>query len=50
MDLTKEEFKSLYTGYTKPRIYRNPKHLFGVEDLAETIDWREKGAVAPIKD
>ena len=50
MDLTSSEFKSLYTGYSKPREDRNPKHLLGVEGLAESIDWREKGAVAPIKD
>ena len=50
MDLTNEEFKSLYTGYSKPRTERNPKTLLGVEGLADSIDWRQKGAVAPIKD
>lgn len=49
MDLTTEEFKSLYTGL-QPKLERNPKHLLGVEGLADSIDWREKGAVAPVKD
>ncbi len=50
MDLTYEEFKYLYTGYSKPRTERNPKTLLGVEGLADSIDWRQKEAVAPIKD
>jgi hypothetical protein len=40
MDLTSEEFKSLYTGYSNPRTDRNPKSLLGVEGLADSIDWR----------
>jgi xylem cysteine proteinase len=49
MDLTSEEYKALYTGLQGKKD-RNPKTLLGVEGLATSIDWREKGAVAPIKD
>lgn len=49
MDLTSEEYKALYTGLN-PKTERNPKHLLGVEGVAASIDWRQKGAVAPIKD
>lgn len=48
-DLTSEEFKALYTGL-KSNTERNPQHLLGMEGVPASIDWREKGAVSPVKD
>ena len=49
MDLTSTEYQLLYTGL-KPKSEYNPRHLFGPEGLPESVDWRQKGAVGPIKD
>ncbi|CAJ0960559.1 unnamed protein product, partial [Mesorhabditis belari] len=55
-DLTRDEFKQIYLPYnwTKP-VYPNKKidvEDYGVslEDLPESLDWREKGAVTGVKD
>ncbi|GAB2222449.1 hypothetical protein Droror1_Dr00013670 [Drosera rotundifolia] len=59
-DLTNEEFRSKYLG-VKPGVKRpekraDEKRISGRyasredDSLPESVDWREKGAVAPIKD
>lgn len=57
-DLTNEEFRSMYLG-VKPgvqrpkRLNRAPSDRYRLgegEDLPEAVDWREKGAVAAVKD
>ncbi|KAI8001589.1 Senescence-specific cysteine protease SAG12 [Camellia lanceoleosa] len=55
-DLTDEEFRASHTGYkkqptkvtstSKPTSFR----YANVTDVPATIDWREKGAVTPVKD
>ncbi|KAL7212814.1 hypothetical protein ACSBR2_015492 [Camellia fascicularis] len=55
-DLTDEEFRASHTGYkkqptkvtstSKPTSFR----YANVTDVPVTIDWREKGAVTPVKD
>lgn len=54
-DLTNEEFKASRTGYvmsTQPRL-SSMKTIFryeNVDEVQSSLDWREKGAVTPIKD
>ena len=56
-DLTPEEFKLMYTGFNKPKpalrkstIKFDYIRLTPVEDLPDSFDWSEKGAVTPVKD
>uniref|UniRef100_A0A1D1YV59 Oryzain alpha chain n=1 Tax=Anthurium amnicola TaxID=1678845 RepID=A0A1D1YV59_9ARAE len=58
-DLTNDEFRATYLGVKPghgrpPRLNRAPPsdryRVAAGEDLPENVDWREKGAVAPIKD
>jgi hypothetical protein len=56
-DLSNDEYRSVYLGTRmdgKRRLLGGPKserYLFKEgDDLPETVDWREKGAVAPVKD
>ncbi|CAA7035855.1 unnamed protein product [Microthlaspi erraticum] len=58
-DLTNDEYRSLYLGAKTEPIRRiakaknvNQKYSATVkgEELPETVDWRQKGAVNPIKD
>jgi hypothetical protein len=53
-DLTNDEFRAAYLGARIPaarsgnavgEMYRHD----GAEELPESVDWREKGAVAPVK-
>jgi len=46
-DLTQEEFKSLYLSEYKPRD-RKEVYLENT-DLPTEVDWRELGAVNPVK-
>ncbi|KAL9664652.1 hypothetical protein QQ045_020057 [Rhodiola kirilowii] len=52
-DLTNEERVARYTGYTPPREWNANSKLqyekVSVKDLPEKWDWREKGAVTPVK-
>ena len=48
MDLTLEEFRTQYTGYQKPPTH-GARYILGHESMADAIDWREKGAVTPVK-
>ncbi|XP_058070087.1 cysteine proteinase mucunain-like [Magnolia sinica] len=55
-DLTNEEFRSLYLGAkidSKLRLSKAKSDRYSYiqgEELPDSIDWREKGAVVPIKD
>jgi len=47
-DLTDEEFTRLYTGTFPSKGYGEIKK-YDVKDLPASFDWREKGAVTPVK-
>ncbi|CAL5369462.1 unnamed protein product [Camellia sinensis] len=57
-DLTNEEYRSMYLGaktdamrrFVKSKSVRQRYAVRTGEGLPESIDWRERGAVAPIKD
>ncbi|KAL5576552.1 hypothetical protein UlMin_018251 [Ulmus minor] len=56
-DLTNEEFRAMFNGYTKQPSKRVSNSLeasnfrYGnVTDLPPSIDWRQKGLVTPVKD
>ena len=51
-DMTNDEFRSIYLGYRSKRSSResNSFHHDKCYNLSTSIDWREKGAVTPIKD
>ncbi|XP_044507941.1 LOW QUALITY PROTEIN: probable cysteine protease RD21B [Mangifera indica] len=53
-DLSNDEFRKIYLGAKKMRVERKAKsdrylHKVG-DELPESVDWREKGAVVPVKD
>ncbi|XP_050205390.1 zingipain-2-like [Mercurialis annua] len=51
-DLTNDEFKSIYLGF-QPRKYKrtNPSYRYeNHTEVPDTKDWRQEGAVTPIKD
>jgi len=50
MDLTFEEFSSLYLGVAKNNRDRDERSIMGHESIADSIDWRQRGAVSPVKD
>lgn len=54
-DLTNEEYRKTYLGRAGERKMRvgvksDRYRVADGEDLPESVDWREKGAVAPVKD
>lgn len=56
-DLSHEEFRSIFVGGRMDRKARlmkgkvGDRYSFNVgDDLPKSVDWREKGAVAPVKD
>jgi cathepsin L len=53
-DLTNDEFKNTYLGYTPAQRWGQMPHLgehtYNGEELAMTVDWTTKGAVTPVKD
>lgn len=50
MDLTQAEFKAQYLTY-KPTTETQPRVSLEIDGvLADTVDWRTKGAVTPVKD
>ncbi|XWS41199.1 hypothetical protein CRYUN_Cryun17cG0059700 [Craigia yunnanensis] len=51
-DMTNDEFRSIYLGYRSKRSPRESSsfHHDQCYNLSTSIDWREKGAVTPIKD
>jgi hypothetical protein len=53
-DLTNAEFRAAYLGVKgaaerKNRVVGERYRHDGAEELPESVDWREKGAVAPVK-
>lgn len=50
MDLTFEEFEFLYTGFKGHEETYPVQYLLGEQYTEESLDWRNKGAVAPVKD
>ncbi|AQK47112.1 hypothetical protein Zm00014a_017330 [Zea mays] len=54
-DLTNDEFRAAYLGAMVPAARRGAvvgeryRHDGAAEELPESVDWREKGAVAPVK-
>ncbi len=48
-DLTDQEFKRLYLGY-KPSGEQVPEQEISGVELASSVDWNKKGAVAGVKD
>ncbi|XP_039132647.1 zingipain-2-like [Dioscorea cayenensis subsp. rotundata] len=53
-DLTNDEYRSTYLGFLPPGINmglkKSNRYLFnGHESLPDSIDWRKKGAVTPVK-
>lgn len=57
-DLTNEEYRSMYLGartdakrrFVKARVASRRYAVEEGENLPESVDWRERGAVAPVKD
>lgn len=53
-DLTTSEFRERYGGLNRPLIkFSHPEHQFNYQEtstLPSFVDWREKGAVTPVKD
>ncbi|GKE72536.1 low-temperature-induced cysteine proteinase-like protein, partial [Tanacetum coccineum] len=54
-DLTNEEYRTMYTGVKKNNKninkVKSDRYVFrSGESLPESVDWREKGAVASVKD
>ncbi|KAL7231758.1 hypothetical protein ACSBR2_009903 [Camellia fascicularis] len=57
-DLTNEEYRSMYLGaktdamrrFVKSKSVSQRYAVWTGEELPESVDWRERGAVAPIKD
>jgi len=53
-DLTHQEFKALYMGLKQSPKNRSTDSLYmklsNVKDLPDTVDWRTKGYVTPVKD
>ena len=52
-DLTNEEFRTFYTGYKGNSASEPKSNSFrygNVSDVPNSIDWRAKGAVTPVKD
>lgn len=51
-DMTNDEFKSIYLGFRSKQHSRESKSYQHevYYDLPDSIDWRQKGAVTPIKD
>jgi len=49
MDLQNDEFNKIYLGLGKLNEQKNVVHIMGTESNADSLDWRDKGAVTPIK-
>lgn len=48
-DLTSDEFLRMYTGYVKNNEMKVPVAEFNNIVVQDSIDWKAKGAVAPVK-
>ena len=49
-DMTNEEFRKIYMGIKNEQSNRTKEYvLLDEQDIPESLDWREKGAVTSIK-
>jgi len=49
MDMENDEFKKIYLGLSNVKDATNVHYIIGTEGIPDSLDWREKNAVTPVK-